>query len=87
MFGTPNRKCGKYQSLLVYSAEMNIQTAVTTAYELGSADTLKDTALYLRSVIIKAFPKSGVLPWPPSDDFLQNHNVLPQDIERFLNSS
>ena len=37
---------------------MNTEKAIITAYELGSADTVKDTALYLRTVITEAFQKS-----------------------------
>ena len=85
VFASPYRKAGEYQSMLVYSSEMNTEKAIITAYELGCADTVKDTALYLRTLITEAFQKSENLPWPPTDEYLQNHDILPHELKKFLN--
>ena len=55
---------------LVHSSTINLADAITCAYQLGIADHLKDTALYLRQVILKAFGESADLPWPPTADEL-----------------
>ena len=71
----------------MYSSTINLADALTCAYQLGIADHLKDTALYFRQVIQKAFGESTDLPWPPTADELDKRakNELPKELKKFLN--
>ena len=46
---------------------------------------IQGVALYLKDKITESFQQAEDLPWPPSDDFLRQIDVLPTDLERFLN--
>lgn len=72
---------------LVYRASITLADAIACAYRLGTADQLKDTVLYLRQVILKAFKESADLPWPPTADELDKRakEELPEQLKRFLN--
>ena len=85
VFASPNRKAGEYQSMLVYSSKMNTEKAIITAYELGCADTGKDTAIYPRTVITEAFQKSENLPLPPTYKYLQKVNILQHELKGIMN--
>jgi len=58
---------GGHSFYLVYSSHITVEGAIACAYQLGTADQMKDVALSLRNIIKKAF-QSSVLPWPPIGD-------------------
>ena len=78
-------KGGKFNSFLVYNSAMSTNKAVILAYELGSSDMIQDVALYIRKTITDAFQQSDDLPWPPTEKFLRQKEVVPNDFRRFLN--
>ena len=53
---------------LVFSSELSISKAVAASYVAASEDKLKDTAAFLREVILNAFKNSKEMHWPPSVD-------------------
>ena len=57
---------------LIYSKTITINDAIAIAFRLGSRNKHEDVALYLRSIIQRAFNESKMQPWPPSADDLQN---------------
>ena len=70
---------GKMQSYIVYRSDIELSSAVATAYELGSIDMTKEAGLYLRNVILEHFSKSEVLKWPPTaQDLGSMHDILPE---------
>ena len=79
-----NRKRGQFNSYIVYSSTMKKDRLVALTYELGSADMVQDVALYLREKITEAFQLADDLPWPPSDDYFRENDVLPSDLKKFL---
>ena len=78
---------GCFSFWLVYSANISLADAIACAYRLGTADRLKDTGLYLRQVIQKAFEESSDLSWPPTADELDMRAKieLPEELKEFLN--
>ena len=81
------RKKGCLSFYLVYSTSITLANAVAHAYKLGTADQLKDVALILRGIIMKAFKESPALPWPPTADDLdvKPSDQLPEELVKFLN--
>ena len=47
---------------------------------------VQDVALYLGNIFAEAFEKFKNLPWPPTDDFLRQYDILPTQLKSFLNS-
>lgn len=80
-----NEGCRSYN--LIYNASLSVSEAVAHAYQLGSKDSLMETARLLRGIIQKAFADATPLPWPPTaDDLAQSpQEQLPQDLLMFLN--
>ena len=78
---------GCFSFWLVYSTSITLADAIACAYQLGTADQLKDTALYLRQVIHKAYEEVSELTWPPTAEELdkQAGEELPEELTRFLN--
>uniref|UniRef100_UPI00358F0AAA uncharacterized protein n=1 Tax=Myxine glutinosa TaxID=7769 RepID=UPI00358F0AAA len=78
---------GCFSFWLVYSASITLADAIACAFQLGTANQLKDAPLYLRQVIQKAFKESADLPWLPTADELdkQAGEELPEDLKWFLN--
>ena len=78
---------GCYAFWLVYSSSITLADAISCSYQLGAADQVKDTALYLRQLIQKAFKESADLPWPPTADEVGNRATeeLPDELKVFLN--
>ena len=73
------------QSYIVYRSDIELSSAVATAYELGSIDMTKEAGLYLRNVILEHFFKSEELKWPPTaQDLGSMHDILPEQLEKFL---
>ena len=72
---------------LIYRKTIAINDAVGMTFRLGSKNKHEDVALYLRSVIRRAFNESKVQPWPPSADDLQNSSEdgMCAELARFLN--
>lgn len=74
----------KFKSCLVYDARTSIDRVVSLAYELGTKDMVTEVALHLRKVITEAFEKSNSLPWPPTEEFLVQADVIPSELNKFL---
>ena len=71
---------------LVYSSEITIGEAISEAYRLASKDSVKDVALLLRGIILRAFKETKELPWPPQPSFLEvKDDVLPPTLKMFIN--
>ena len=70
---------------LLYSSELSMESVISSTYSLASKDKLKDTAAYLREVIIKAYKNSAELPWPPRSEDVQRRIAegLPEELSRF----
>ena len=66
---------GKFKLYRVYNSDVSTDHAVTLAYELGSADIVRDDALCLRNMIAEAFLQVKNLPWLPTDDFIRPSDV------------
>ena len=76
---------GQYQSCIIYSADIDIDTAVKYSYRLGSMDMIKDAGTALHRSIHNSFKSSDELKWPPSAQDLTNHEVgVPPELEKFL---
>ena len=71
----------------MFSSELSISKAVAASYVAASEDKLKDTAAFLREVILNAFKNSKEMHWPPSVDDIEKMATekLPEELERFLN--
>ena len=69
-------------SYIVYSSTMKKDKLVTLAHKCGSADMNQNIALHLKDKIMEAFQQADDL---PSHDFLCQGDVLPSNLERFLN--
>lgn len=50
---------------LVYSSSISVGETITQANNLASNDAIKDVALLLGGVILRAFKETKELPWPP----------------------
>ena len=59
---------GKFKAYIVYSSEIELASAVLSAYVLGAKDVLQEVGQYLmiRKIILEAFNKADPLPWPPN---------------------
>ena len=71
---------------LIYSSDISLDDAVSHVYRLETNYSIKDMALSLRDVILKAFTEFPDLPWPPTADELDQraHEELPEKLQRFL---
>ena len=70
---------------LVYSFDITTEEAVNQTYQLASKDTVKEVALLLRGIILRAFKESKDLPWPPAaSDLAIRDGVIPDTLQRFL---
>lgn len=59
---------GCFSFWLIYSSSITLKDAISCAYKLGTRDQVRDTALYVRQEILKAFEEFSDLPWPPTAD-------------------
>ena len=75
---------GQYHSYLVYNSQTELEHAIRFSYRLGSLDTILEVAMHLRRTIFDAFKKSEEIPWPPTDDYLRQTDMLPEQLETFL---
>lgn len=69
---------------LVYNSSISTDVAIKTAYELGCRDIFQDVAKNLRQVILDAFSKCDTMPWPPTQQYLTNLDVIPSQLTTFL---
>ena len=74
----------KFGTYLIYSSSLDISFAIESAYRLGTADTITDVALSLRNTVKETFSSKGPMDWPPSQEYLQNNNTIPDDLATFL---
>ena len=66
---------GKYVSQLIYSANTKLETAVQSAFVLGSKDIMVEAALYLRNAIL----------YDSTVEYLDNAvDVIPDELNSFL---
>ena len=56
---------------LIFSSEITAAQAAAASYMAASEDKLKDTATFLRDVILKAFRESKELEWPPTVESIE----------------
>jgi hypothetical protein len=79
---------GKFESYLVASSDIDLESAIRCAYDLGSADKIGDTASLLRQEINDMFENEGSsLSWPPTAKYLNDLNLsLPEKLDEFLTS-
>ena len=77
---------GKCESYLVASSDIDLESAIRCAYDLGSADKIGDTASLLRQEINDMFESEGSgLSWPPKAKYLNDLNFsLPEMLDQFL---
>ena len=50
---------GKFESYLVASSDIDLESAIRCAYDLGNADRIRDTASLLRQEINNMFESEG----------------------------
>ena len=79
---------GKFESYLVASSDIDLESAIRCAYDLGSADKIGDTTSLLRQEINDMFESEGSsLTWPPTAKYLNDLNFsLPEKLDQFLTS-
>ena len=77
---------GKFESYLVASSDIDLESAIRCAYDLGSADKIGDTASLLRQEINDMFESEGSsLPWPLTAKYMNDLNFsLPEKLVNFL---
>ena len=75
---------GTFPTYLVFSTDIGVQLAMRCAYELGTKDVLLEVANLLRQIILEACEKIDPLEWPPSACSLDNLDVLPPEVHKFL---
>ena len=76
---------GRFVALLVYNAKMTVETAIQSAFQLGSQNVLIEAASVLRDTIISTFENSNDLRWPPTADQIDDINdVIPSSLSHFL---
>jgi hypothetical protein len=77
---------GKFEPYLVASSDIDLESAIRCAYDLGSADKIGDTASLLRQEINDMFESEGSsLPWPPTAKYMNDLNFsLPEKLVNFL---
>ena len=62
---------GKFKSYLVASSDIDLESAIRCAYDLGSADKIGDTISPLRQEINDMFKSEGSsLSWSPTAKYL-----------------
>ena len=83
-FSAPVSK-GRFQSSLVYSTAMDIDKAIFLAYQLGSTDGIRDTALKEREDIVVSHKKSPKMEWPiTATELPPVEDLLPEGLTKFL---
>ena len=74
-----------WKGYLVYSSNIDIASAMKSAFKLGSIGIMQSVADDLRSDILSAFDESGDIAWPPVVERLQSdHEVIPSRLSTFL---
>ena len=64
---------------------MKVETAIQSAFQLGSKDILTEAAAVLRENIISAFENSNELRWPTTAYQIDNvGDVIPPSLSFFL---
>ena len=64
---------------------MKVETAIQSAFRLGSKDILTEAAAVFRENIFSAFENSNELRWPPTADQIYNvDDVIPPSLSFFL---
>lgn len=72
-------------SLYTYSSDISTGDAIQQVYELSTIDIVKETALFLRGLIMKAFEDRNEFTWPPNySDLKVTNDVTPAALNQFL---
>ena len=74
---------GKFKLYRVYNSDVSTDHAVTLAYELGSADIVRDDALCLRNMIAEAFYNSKTC--HSSQPMTSFGRLMSTELKTFLN--
>ena len=45
---------------------------------------IAEVGIYLQKVIHEAYEKSGNVPWPPTEEYLQNMEIIPSQLQKSL---
>ena len=79
---------GKFESYLVASSNIDLESAIRCAYDLGSVDKIGDTASLLRQEINDMFESDeSSLSWPPTAKYPNDLNFsLREKLDQFLTS-
>ena len=81
-------KMETFESYLVASSDIDLESAIRCAYDLGSANKIGDTTSLLRQEINDMFESEGSsLSWPPTTKYLNDLNFsFPEKLDQFLTS-
>ena len=72
----------KFKTFNVYNSEIELASAVLSAYKLRTKDVLHEVG---RKIILEAFNKAHPLPWPPIANILDGMDgVTPVHLKTFL---
>ncbi|KAL4233686.1 hypothetical protein ACF0H5_008367 [Mactra antiquata] len=77
---------GKFVSQLVYNANMQLDSAIANAYVLGNKEIMTESAQLIRSAILDAFEQSLDLRWPPTCQYIDDSDIIPNVLSDFLRS-
>ena len=76
---------GQFSSYIMFSANIDISTAVLCAYDLGTKNMIEEVGGFLRETILDAFKNSESMPWPPAADFLESlEDATPNHLKTFM---
>ena len=77
---------GKFESYLIASSDIDLESAIRCVYDLGSADKICNTASLLRQEINDMFESEGSsLSWFPTAKYLNDLNFsLSEKLDQFL---
>ena len=64
-----------YQSAIVFSAALDVKSAIRESFLLGSVDTIQNIGTTLHHMIAESHNKSPDLKWPPVPDDLEEPDM------------
>ena len=75
---------GSFHTDLVYNANISTNDAIRFSFNLGTLDMLKEAGTFIRKAILDSFDNSDDLPWPPTTEYLHSRNIIPDQLQKFL---
>ena len=76
---------GKFQSYIVFSSAIDVNSAVKQAFQLGSTDVIEQTGKNIRQSIMDAYSTAPELKWPPNpSDLATAEDVMPDILQKLL---